>query len=364
MKNYKQIKWCSWKMVVWLFLYLPFNSIAQPPCKLQNKIIRRQSQLDSIPLLYPGCRYIDSIDIRGTDIVDLSALKKVSKFNSISLSSTSIKSLDGLDSLQYCKTFVIFYNDSLENILTLKNTKTIEFISIAENNNLLGYEGLDENCTSIVLHGNNKCRSLKGIKAENLGALILYYPSLETFSGHKIKKVTRIEIVNPEHIDGLGSFDVQRLEIIKSDFLEDIDPVDSLQNLVKLNLALNKNLSMCSIDLVCRNLDNPGFDLQLIWNAPGCNTKAEIRQKCINSTNQNETENDLSLSPNPVHESLQISGLDGEVPFSIYNQVGALVQKGNTSGDVDVSGLPQGMYILTFTGATFGDKTVFRFVKM
>ena len=364
MKNDKQIKWCSRKMVVLLFLYLPYYIFAQPPCTLQNKIIRRQSQLDSIPLLYPGCRYIDSIVIRGTEIVDLSALKKVSKFNFISLSSTSIKSLDGLDSLQYCKAFLISYNDSLENILALKNTKTIEFISIAENNNLLGYEGLEENCTSIVLHGNNKCRSLKGIKAENLGALILYFPSLETFSGHEIKNVNRMEMVNPKHIDGLGSFDVQWLEIIESDLLEDIDPVDSLQNLVKLTLVLNKNLSMCSIDLVCRNLDNPGFDLQLFWNAPACNTKAEIRQKCISSTNQNETENDLSFFPNPVHESLRISGLDGNVAFSIYNHVGTLVQKGITAGDVDVSGLPQGMYMLTLTGSNPGDKTVFRFVKM
>jgi hypothetical protein len=72
----------------------------------------------------------------------------------------------------------------------------------------------------------------------------------------------------------------------------------------------------------------------------------------------------VSLFPNPVHESLQISGLDGDVAFSIYNQVGALVQKGSTSGDVDVSGLPQGMYMLTLTGSNPGDKTVFRFVKM
>jgi hypothetical protein len=71
-----------------------------------------------------------------------------------------------------------------------------------------------------------------------------------------------------------------------------------------------------------------------------------------------------SLFPNPVHESLRISGLDGDVSFSIYNQVGALVQKGSTSGNVDVSGLPQGMYMLTLTGANSGDKTVFRFVKM
>jgi hypothetical protein len=340
------------------------NIFAQSPCTLQNKIIRRQSQLDSIPLLYPGCRYIDSIVIRGTEIVDLSALKKVSKFNFISLSSTSIKSLDGLDSLQYCKAFLISYNDSLENILALKNTKTIEFISIAENNNLLGYEGLEENCTSIVLHGNNKCRSLKGIKAENLESLIVYYPSLETFSGHEIKNIYNLSISYSKHINGIGSFNVKYLGIELSDSLENIGPVDSLKNLLKLHLLGNKNLSMCSIDLVCRNLDNPGFDLQLFWNAPGCNSKAEIRQKCISSTNQNETENELSLFPNPVHESLQISGLGGDVSFFIYNHVGALIQKGITAGDIDVSGLPSGMYILTFTGANSGDKSVFRFVKM
>jgi hypothetical protein len=60
---------------------------------------------------------------------------------------------------------------------------------------------------------------------------------------------------------------------------------------------------------------------------------------------KSKKESVVCIFPNPVHESLQISGLDGDVPFSIYNHVGALVQKGRTAGDIDVFGLPQGVCI-------------------
>jgi hypothetical protein len=351
-------------MVVWLFLYLPFYSIAQPPCKLQNNFITRQSQLDSIALLYPNCEYIDSINIRGKDIVDLTSFKNLKKINSLVLRGTSIKNLHGLDSLKFIDNLDLINNDSLENILALKKIKAIHSIAINNNKNLLGYEGLVSDSINIYLNNNDKCRSLKGIKAKKVTFLNILNPELETFSGHEIESIKNMLISFPKHIYGMGSLDAQKLTIELGDLLEDISPLDSLKNLVQLNIFGNKNLSMCSIDIICRNLDNPAFSLQARTNAPGCNSKAEIRQKCISSTNQNETEYDLSFFPNPVHESLQISGLDGDVAFSIYNHVGTLVQKGITAGDVDVSGLPQGMYILTLTGVNSGDKTVFRFVKM
>jgi len=351
-------------MVVLLFLYLPFYSIAQPPCKLQNNFITRQSQLDSIAFLYPNCEYIDSINLRGKDIVDLTLFKNLKKINSLILRGTSIKNLNGLDSLKFINHLVIMSNDSLENILALKKINAIFTIAIHDSKNLLSYEGLVADSINIYLGKNDKCRSLKGIKAKKVTFLNILNPNFETFSGHEIESIKNMLISFPKHIYGMGSLDAQKLTIELGDLLEDISPLDSLQNLEQVNLIGNKNLSMCSIDIICRNLDNPAFSLQARTNAPGCNSKAEIRQKCITSTNQNETEYDLSFFPNPVHESLQISGLDGDVSFSIYNHVGAVVQKGSTSGGVDVSGLPQGMYILNLTGTTFSDKTVLRFVKM
>ena len=351
-------------MVVLLFLYLPFYSIAQSPCILENNTIRRQSQLDSIPLLFPECDYIDEIHVIGKDIIDLTSLKVLKKINSIVIRGTVIKSLKGLDSVNYCNNMDIIGNDSLENILALKEVNSTFKISIINNNKLISYEGLETDSIRIYLEKNNKCRSLKGIKAKNVENITIWNPNLETFSGHEIEYVQNMNVAYAKHLKGIGSLDVLKLNIETSEFLVDISSIDSLQNLVQLNLFGNKNLSMCSIDIICQNLDNPAFSLQARTNAPGCNSKVEIRQKCISSTNQNETENELSLFPNPVHESLRISGLDGDVSFSLYNHVGALIQKGSTSGDVDVSGLPSGMYILTLTGATSGDKTVFRFVKM
>jgi hypothetical protein len=351
-------------MVVWIFLYLPFYTIAQPPCKLQNNFITRQSQLDSIAFLYPNCEYIDSIHLRGKDIVDLTSFKNLKKINSLILRGTSIKNLHGLDSLKFINHLVIMSNDSLENILALKKINAIYTIAILNNKNLLGYEGLVADSINISLDKNDKCRSLKGIKVKKVTFLKIFNPELETFSGHEIESIENMLISFPKHINGMGSLDAPKLTIELGDLLEDISPLDSLQNLVQLQIAGNKTLSMCSIDIICRNLDNPSFSLLVYSNAPGCNSKAEIRQKCITSTNQNKTEYDLSFLPNPVHESFQVSGIDGGVSFFIYNQVGALVQKGSTAGDVDVSGLPQGMYVLTLTGVTSSDKTVFRFVKM
>ncbi len=365
MKNYKQIKWCSWKMVVLLFLYLPFYSIAQPPCTLQNKNITRQSQLDSISLLYPGCYYLENIYISGKDIFNVKILSQFTKLDHIVIDKTSIKNLNGLENLVWVGNLQITSNDSLLNIISLSDIKYIDFISLLSNNMLSSFEGIESDTINhFIIGGNSKCKSFERVKSKYIRKLWFHLQKLDSLSGHEIEKVDTIELFKPDNILGLNSFDPIKIDIVGFSPINDISEINTLNRLSELILAFNKNLSMCSTDLICRNLDNPSFSISVYSNAPGCNSKAEIRQKCITSTNQNETENELSIFPNPVHESLRISELDGDGSFSIYNHVGALVQKGSTAGDVDVSGLPQGMYVLTLTGVTSSDKTVFRFVKM
>ena len=350
-------------LVIILTCYM--NILAQSPCILQNNIITRQSQLDSIPLLHPGCNYLENINISGKEIFNVKKLSQFTKFDHIVIDKTNIKNLNGLESLVWVGNLHITSNDSLLNIISLSDIKYIDFISVLNNNMLSSFEGIkSDTINHFIIGGNSKCKSFERVKSKYIAKLWFHLQKLDSLSGHEVEKVDTIDLLKPDNILGLNSFDPIKIDIVGFSPINDISEINPLNRLSELILAYNKNLSMCSIDKICRNLDNPGFILKIISNAPGCNSKEEIRQKCISSTNQNETENELSLFPNPVHESLQISGLDGDVSFSIYNQVGALVQKGSTSGNVDVLGLPQGMYMLNLTGTKSGYKTVFRFVKM
>ena len=175
--------------------------------------------------------------------VDLTSLKNLKKINSLILRGTSIKNLRGLDSLKFINHLIIISNYSLENIKALKEVISMHSVSILNNNNnLIDYEGLVTDSVRIYLQKNNKCRSLRGIKAKYVENITIGYPNLETFSGHEIEYIQNMNLAYTSHLKGIGSFNVQKLTIETSDFLEDISPLDSLQNLVQLNYSAIKTL--------------------------------------------------------------------------------------------------------------------------
>ena len=64
----------------------------------------------------------------------------------------------------------------------------------------------------------------------------------------------------------------------------------------------------------------------------------------------------LTVYPNPVNDILHIEGVDGET-ISVFDAMGRLIMCEVCTGQLDVSGLPNGVY------AVMSDKRVMRFVK-
>jgi predicted GH43/DUF377 family glycosyl hydrolase len=84
----------------------------------------------------------------------------------------------------------------------------------------------------------------------------------------------------------------------------------------------------------------------------------------IQSVTEDQTEDDVSVYPNPVKQVLNIKCpqhvMDSQV--EIYNSVGERMQHGlmNSSGELDVSNLPSGLYFLKLKG---DPRTIKKFMK-
>ncbi len=66
----------------------------------------------------------------------------------------------------------------------------------------------------------------------------------------------------------------------------------------------------------------------------------------------------LIVYPNPANELLTINGLKDIISYEIFDITGALILKGSTNRNIDISGLQQGIYLLKASNNTWA-----RFVK-
>lgn len=60
----------------------------------------------------------------------------------------------------------------------------------------------------------------------------------------------------------------------------------------------------------------------------------------------------IEIYPNPATDFIQISGIQGSKSYSIGNLNGAVVQTGITSGNIDMSALPAGLYLVKLDEST------------
>ena len=111
----------------------------------------------------------------------------------------------------------------------------------------------------------------------------------------------------------------------------------------------NVSLSSCEVESVCDYLSNPNGIIEIHDNAPGCNSQEEVEEACQADIQENYSQADISIYPNPAQNELYISGKDGvrinEV--NIYNTIGEIVlHKEGIIQYLDVSQLQRGMYII------------------
>ena len=325
---------------------------AQAKCVLENNFFTRQSQLDSFPILYPGCTELRRIRIYTSGITDLSALGSLKIIDSLTINRTAITTLTGLDSLERCGHFDIWGNNSLIDIKALKKLKHVRSASLGENLSLTSLEGLSVDTASKIIISGGKLKSLKGLGARYCEFLLLLDTYLDDLSGHELSHVHRATLTNVGNIAGIGSLNLDSLYIELSPRLHDITPLNALTNLKWLDLAANSNLSWCSIDIICRNLDNPDFMLRVDDNAKGCRNINEIREGCFVRVESHENSH-IYISPQPVTDVINISGLLEDTPYRLINITGGQALSGMAYESIDISSLPAGMYLLQLYDKTY-----------
>jgi hypothetical protein len=241
---------------------------------------------------------------------------------------------------------------------------------ILRNQNLLSYAGIEaDSIRWITFQENKKCKSLKDIKLKDCKMLRIYEPFLDSFSSHKIEYVERLTLDYTMTLKGIKSFNIRYITINTSPELTDISELDSLRSLVgvtfqSIELLDNYMLSDCAIDIICSNLDNPDFHPNIRNNAIGCRNKEEIREQCITSASEKETERELRVYPNPTTDYVFLTGYGKEWRYVIHSVQGKMVYSGNVSERIDVSELPPGLYFLSLTDNSGEFSRVFRFVKL
>jgi len=205
-----------------------------------------QGQVDSFLINNPGC--INEVEgllsINGEDITDLSALLGIRKIHNLSIRQKNIKTLDGLDSLQYIFALGIYHDDitkELEDASALGQLDTIVNLSFYFNDHIQDLEFLKDlkfiNRIDIREDGylrgfNNSFQSYKGVHPR----IVIFNNKFENdfselvnastdsirsigFSGGKnfsFKGMEGVEFIGAFSPVGLEDFSLEGLKNVKS----------------------------------------------------------------------------------------------------------------------------------------------------
>ena len=130
--------------------------------------------------------------------------------------------------------------------------------------------------------------------------------------------------------------------------LQGIENIDH-NSITDLNIFNNALLTDCDVQSICEYLVSPNGTIDINDNAPGCNSQAEVEAACLTSIEENITNDEITLFPNPATSFITINIKEGIAieEAIIYNHLGqkALVAV-PVNNTVDVSKLKPGIYFI------------------
>ncbi len=150
-----------------------------------------------------------------------------------------------------------------------------------------------------------------------------------------------------ENLTSIGG----NISIEFNDDLTSLSGLDSIDAGSISNLSIHGNglLSTCDVKSICEYLAAPIGNVEIYLNAPGCNSEEEIEEACLTAVEENITNDEISLFPNPATSFITINIKEG-IPIEeaiIYNHLGQKVLVAvPVNNTVDVSRLKPGIYFL------------------
>lgn len=326
------------------FISLIFShtSFAQN-CLPEGIIFKRQSQIDSFPILHPSCDVIEgNVEINGKDypifnLNGLSGIRGIQRSLKI-INCDSLQNLHGLEQLEYIYLYMRIQNNyNLKSIAHLISLDSIGgYIEIISNRNLENLVGLDKLKT---LRTPNKITSNHSLT--NLFGLI----KLEEIYG-ELEVSGNASLLDLSGLDSLRKIG-DDLKILNNSQLKSLDGISNLKIIGKsLWIQNNSKLSTCAVEAVCDHLLNGG-NSSIVNNLPGCNSNSEVEAQCVTATNTPENDLEISIYPNPTHDFIEVrSSIDPQF-YTLYDISGKLQKNWtNKSPALDISEFSPGIYIL------------------
>jgi hypothetical protein len=281
------------------FLLLNYTILFSQGCLPEGITFSTQEEIDNFQINYPGCTEIEGDVIIGN------------------LYGSNISNLNGLSSLILIGGYLtIIHNDELSSFQGLNNLTSAKSLIIDENNILTSLSGLN-NLSSL-----NEALGIYGnLMLNDLSALSNLNQSIEF-----------IEIINNDNLTNLSG-------------LENINT----SSLIELEIFGNLLLSECDIQNICDYIYNPGGVVLFFNNSSGCNNPEEVQQACLNSINENTTNDEITIFPNPATSfiTIHIKEVIAIEEAIIYNHLGQkALEAMPVNNTVDVSGLKPGIYFI------------------
>ena len=313
--------------LLFLFLFLS-QSISFAQCPPDYVVLTSQSEVDNFGVQYPNCEAIQGfLVILGNDIADLSPLSQINSVGSISISDTSLTTMQGLDALTLTglsgeDAFIVFDNNPmLQNVLFLNNyTINIPVVFlIRDMSSLTSLEGAGNvsEFITIYLENNDVLSDLNGLS---------------------------------ESLNITGGIQNAFLHISGNEILSDISRLNTAQWNAALTCEISNNsqLAVCDNALVCDRMDNSSCTISN--NALGCNSNSEVEIACQNLSVNNTENNSFRIYPNPTSGVIFIDGLDPDKLeyVEVYSSDGKKMFE-TYSARFDISNLQSGIYFLEIT---------------
>jgi len=355
---------------------LLFSTLIAQPCK-NDTYFRRQSQLDSIKIIFPGCKTLDKLYILGSDISSLEPLSHFEEIKYMYIWKTSLTSLEGLN-INRVDTLHVEENQMLTSISAMSKIKKARLINILRNNNLESLNGI--NLDSVLLlgfHNNPKIKDFEGVSVKYAFRLMMSklnrIKDFSTFDYIKVEDWAFIyQMDSLESLNGLENQKIKTITLEINNNLMDISAINTWDELQSFRIFSNPKLSFCAVDKICDNLDNPDFSLRFgsedkYKNGVGCNSKEEIRPFCVSSTLMPEDNLRLNIYPNPTSDivNIETSSIFKPIPYKLYNGVGKILDSGVLTDNYKVISLDHfvsGLYFLQFNNEN--EISTFRLVKI
>lgn len=275
-----------------------------------NLIFSSQEEIDNFPSNCTTCDVINgNVIIEGDDISNLDGLSVIEEIQGNlmiggNMGNPNLLNLSGMDNLS-----IIGGSFTIENNASLTS---INGIVADENQSALNMSSLEEVGGSLVIINNESLVDLVGLELNSInGDLII------------------------EGNESLGS-------------LEGLDGLDS-ESIMNLYISNNPMLSLCQVISVCAYIADPTGVIEIDANDEGCNSEEEIHTQCTIGIEESNSNEKISIYPNPARDLLFVSSLDNSIlkELFIFDQVGKIVlQTSNSFELIDVSLLSSGVYFI------------------